>query len=65
VENPEQRGEVQILRYGRSLECDVVVTVRGREIIMQLPDYTQAVKWAQMEAKTCKILATLSEEPPG
>jgi hypothetical protein len=65
MENPEQRGEVQIRRYSSSLECDVVVTVRGREMIVQLPDYSQAVKWAQMEAKTYKILATLSEETPG
>lgn len=64
MEKPEQRGEVQIRRYSSSLECEVIVTVRGREMVVQLPDYSQAVRWAQVEAKTYKILATLSEEHP-
>ena len=64
MESHQQRGEVQIRQYSSGLECDVIVTVRGREMVMRLPDYSQAVKWAQMEAKTYKILATLSEEHP-
>jgi hypothetical protein len=58
----EQRGEVQIRRYSSGLECDVIVTLRGREMVVQLPDYSRALRWAQMEAKTYKIFATLSEE---
>jgi hypothetical protein len=43
------------------LECDVIVTLRGREMVVQLPDFSQALKWAQMEAKAYKLFATLSE----
>ena len=50
-------GEVRVRRYSNSAECDVVVTVGGREMILQLPDYSRAVKWAQIEAKTYKIAA--------
>jgi len=42
--------EVWIRRYSDCLECDVIVALRGREMVVQLPDYGQAVKWAQMEA---------------
>jgi len=64
MEKAEQRGEIQIRRYSSSSECDVIVTVRGREMVVQLPDYSQAMKWAQMEAKTYKILGAPSEEHP-
>jgi hypothetical protein len=50
MEKSEQRGEVQIRRYSSGLECDVIVTLRGREMVVQLPDFSQALKWAQMEA---------------
>jgi hypothetical protein len=42
--------EVWIRRYSDCLECDVIVALCGREMVVQLPDYGQAVKWAQMEA---------------
>jgi len=61
MEKSEQRGEVQIRRYSSGLECDVIVTLRGREMVVQLPDFSQALKWAQMEAKAYKLFATLSE----
>jgi hypothetical protein len=47
--------EVRVRRYDGFAQCDVVVTFRGREMVLELPDYSQAVKWAQMEAKTYKI----------
>jgi hypothetical protein len=59
--NPEHRGEIRVRRYNGCLECDVVVTVRGREMVLQLPDYSQAVTWARMEAKSYGIRAEFSE----
>jgi hypothetical protein len=58
----EHRGEVRVRRYSGCLECDVVVTFRSREMVLELPNYNQAVTWAQMEAKSYKIPAELSEE---
>jgi hypothetical protein len=58
---PEHPREVRVRRYNGCLECDVVVTVRGREMVVQLPDYSQAVTWAQMEAKSYGIAAEFSE----
>jgi hypothetical protein len=62
---PEHREEVWIRRYSDCLECDVIVALCGREMVVQLPDYGQAVKWAQMEARSYKIPARFSEERPG
>ena len=58
----EHRGEVRVRRYSGYPECDVVVSFRGREMIIRLPDYRQAIKWAQMEAKTYKVPGELLEE---
>jgi hypothetical protein len=63
---PEHRGQIWIRRFSHGLECDVIVAIRGHEMVVQLPDYTQAVKWAQMESKSYKILATdFQKSPPG
>jgi hypothetical protein len=62
---PERREEVWIRRYSDCFECDVIVVIRGREMVVQLPDYGHAVKWAQMESRSYKIPARLSEEQPG
>ena len=35
--------------------CDVVVLVRGQEIVHRCPDYSQALKWARLECKSYKI----------
>lgn len=32
-------------------DCDVVVRVRGQEIVHCCPDYSQALKWARLECK--------------
>ena len=58
---PEHREEVWIRRYSDCLECDLC----GREMVVQLPEFSQAVKWAQMEARSYKIPARFSEERPG
>jgi hypothetical protein len=58
-------GEVRIRRHIDGSECDVIVSIRGHEMVVQLPNYSQAVKWAQMESKSYKLPATFSEEHPG
>ena len=35
--------------------CDVVVLVRGQEIVHRCPGYSQALKWARLECKSYKI----------
>jgi len=47
--------QVSIRRHIASQTCDVVVSVRGREIILRCPDYSQALKWARLECKSYKI----------
>jgi len=56
---PERREVVWIRQYGDSMKCDVIVANGADEIVLQLPDYPAAVKWAQMEAKSRKITARL------
>jgi hypothetical protein len=65
VEIYNARDEVEIRRYGDRKECDVVVTVRGREMVLKLPSYSQAITWAQMEAKSYGITAEFREEQVG
>ena len=62
---PERRGEVWIRRYPDGNKCDVIVAIGDHEMVVQLPDYSKAVKWARMEAKTYKIAAVFSEAPIG
>jgi hypothetical protein len=47
--------EVTIRRYPASRICDVVVVVRGQEMVLRCPSYSQAVKWARLECKSYKI----------
>jgi hypothetical protein len=47
--------KVSIRRHTASQICDVVVSVRGQEIIVRCPDYSQALKWARLECKSYKI----------
>ena len=55
----ERREEVWIRQYSDGLECDVIVAIGADEMVLQLPDYPAAVKWAQMEAKSRRITAKL------
>jgi hypothetical protein len=56
------RDQVDIRRYSDCKECDVVVIFRGREMVLSLPNYSQAVKWARIEAKSYGITAEFPEE---
>jgi hypothetical protein len=47
--------EVTIRRYPDSRICDVVVVVRGHEMVLRCPSYSQAVKWARLECKSYNI----------
>jgi len=62
MENVDNWGKVSIRRYSSSAECDVIVAIRDREMVVRLPDYRQAVKWAQMESKAYKLQTMFSEE---
>jgi hypothetical protein len=64
MEKPEPGGEIWIRRYDGFLECDVIVTVRGRQMILPLPNYGHAVKWAEMEAKAHRMAIDFSKEQP-
>jgi hypothetical protein len=47
--------EVRIRSYRDSPICDVVVVVRGTEMVLRCRDYRQAMRWARIERKTYKI----------
>ena len=59
--------QVFIRRHTASEICDVVVSVRGQEIILRCPNYAQALKWARLECKSYKIpqpdIEPLTSEP--
>jgi hypothetical protein len=58
---------VFIRRHTGSEICDVVVLVRGQEMVLCCPNYSQALKWARLECKSYKIpqpdIEPLIEEP--
>ena len=47
--------QVFIRRHTASEICDVVVLVRGQEMVLRCPGYSQALKWARLECKSYKI----------
>jgi len=47
--------KVTIRRHLASQLCDVVIVVRGQEMVVRCPSYTQAVRWARLECKSYKI----------
>src|SRR3984957_16442182 len=47
--------QVVIRRYTASQTCDVVVFVRGQEMVLRCPSYPQALKWARLECRSYKI----------
>ena len=56
-------NEVVIRRYRASQICDVVVRVRGQEIVLRCPDYSHALKWARLECKSY-LISEMRIEPP-
>jgi hypothetical protein len=47
--------QVFIRRHAASPICDVVVSVRGQEMVLHCPSYSQALKWARLECRSYKI----------
>jgi hypothetical protein len=47
--------QVFIRRHTASEICDVVVSVRGQEMVLHCSSYSQALKWARLECKSYKI----------
>ena len=47
--------QVFVRRYKASQICDVVVLVRSQEIVLPRSHYSQALKWARLECKSCDI----------
>jgi len=64
TENADSRIEVSIRRHSNSSECDVIVAIRDREMVLRLPDYGRALKWAQMESRSYRLPAVVAEEAP-
>jgi len=64
MENADSRVEVSIRRHSNSSECDVIVAIRDREMVLRLPDYGRALKWAQMESRSYRLSAVVAEEAP-
>ena len=62
MEKDNVLGEVSILQYDDTSECDVIVAIRDREMVVRLPNYRLAVKWAQIESKSYKLRPMLPEE---
>jgi hypothetical protein len=60
--NADSRSEVSIHRYSNGSACDVIVAIGDREMVVRLPDYGHAIKWAQMEARSYKLSAMFSEQ---
>ena len=54
---------VTIRRYAASRVCDVVVVVRGQEMVIRCPSYRHALKWARLERKSYKIPEPITDFP--
>jgi hypothetical protein len=57
-----QFAEVRIRCYSDVPEGDVVVAIRGKEIILTCPDYDQAVKWARVECRSYGVASVTVED---
>jgi hypothetical protein len=45
-------ANIRIIRYSHVRECEVRVTVRGKEMCLSCPDYDRALKWARLECRS-------------
>ena len=55
--------KVTIRRHLISQICEVVVGVRGQEMVIRFPSYSQALKWARLECKSYKIPEPMTDFP--
>ena len=50
------RTHLLIVNCDAALEaCDVVVVVRGQELVLRCPSYSHALKWARLECRSYNI----------
>ena len=56
-------AQVTIRRYPDSPICDVVVVVRGQEMVIRCPSYSHGLKWARLERKSYKIPEPITDFP--
>jgi hypothetical protein len=54
---------VTIRRHLASQICDVVLVVRGQEMVIRCPSYSHALKWARLECNSYKIPEPMTEFP--
>ncbi len=59
-----RRAEISIRHHSDRIECDVVVVVRGHEMVIGCPDYERAVKWARLECKSYRTSESFPESRP-
>ena len=45
-------ANIRVIRNSHVRECEVRVTVRGKEMCVSCPDYDQALKWARLECRS-------------
>ena len=45
-------ANIRVIRNSHVRECEVRVTVRGKEMCVSCPDYEQALKWARLECRS-------------
>jgi len=58
----EHAAEVRVRRYSDIPECDVLVSVCGKEMSLRCRDYNEAVEWARIECKAYKIAGGFTVE---
>lgn len=55
-------AEVRIRRNEDYPDCEVIVLVRGRQMVIKCANYNRAVQWAQLECRSYKISEGFSVE---
>jgi hypothetical protein len=56
TENGAPAIEVSIRRYSHVPICDVIVTSRRRQALIRCDDYDAAVRWAQIECRSYRVV---------
>jgi hypothetical protein len=54
--------EIRVRQRDDRAAWAVIISSRGREAIIELSDYDKAMKWAEMECRSYKVLPAFSVE---
>ena len=57
-------GAVSIRRHKDGPEYDVILVLRGKQLVLRCPDYRGAVQWARVECKSYRIPEDFPDTPP-